>query len=132
MKAPTSDDEASGEVGADNDYKFDYSDFFSVLMYYGHLSKEDIMNSSRPFLYEIYKQYGKRACENLGVSSEPKEDETAKVDVEDYPSMFKKLSAKDREDGLKEFESDEDFMKIFGSKGRAIPKSGEGNRLIEM
>lgn len=112
MKAPSSD--SSVDDGAE-DFQLDYEEFFSVLMYYGNMSKSDIMNSSRPFLYGIFKQYAKRACENLGVSPEAKVDENADTPLKesDYPKEFKKLSAKDRDDFASKFGSDEDFFAGF-------------------
>lgn len=112
MKAPSSD--SSVDDGAE-DFQLDYEEFFSVLMYYGHMSKSDIMNSSRPFLYGIYKQYGKRACENLGVSFNDKDEDpsSSALKESDYPKEFKKLSAKDRDAFASKFESDEDFFSGF-------------------
>lgn len=130
MRASSADEEEASEVGDAEEFDFDYSDFFSVLMYYGKMSKEDILNSSRPFLYAVYKQYGKRACENLGVSPDNEKEE--QVDEEEYPSMFKKLTPKERENGLKEFENSEDFMKIFGESPSSKMKFMDGKRVIEI
>lgn len=111
MKAPSSDE--SYDEGAE-DLELDYEDFFSVLMYYGHMSKQDIMNSSRPFLYGIYKNYAKRACENLGVSPDPNdEDSDTPLKESDYPKEFKKVSKEEREKLAKKYSSDEDFLSQF-------------------
>lgn len=92
----------------------DYEDFFSVLMYYGHMSKEEILHSSRPFLYGIYKQYGKRACENLGVSPDGKDkDEKSTLTEKDYPVEFKKISKRERAEAASKFESEKDFLSGF-------------------
>lgn len=105
MKAASSD--ASEEDVAEDEMDLDYSEFFSVLMYYGHMSKEEIMRSSRPFLYGIYKQYAKRACENLGVDPDKdKEDNEKKFELKeaDYPQNFTKIrDFKDTRDFLSEF-----------------------------
>ena len=110
MKAPSSD--SSEDDGAE-EIELDYEDFFSVLMYYGHMSKQDIMNSSRPFLYGIYRNYVKRACENLGVSADGETDENG----DEYPKDFGKLTPdekKKRDEYLGQFKDSNDFMSQFG------------------
>lgn len=84
-------------------------------MYYGHMSKKDIMNSSRPFLYGIYKSYAKRACENLGVSSEIEKDEVKDTQLKDtdYPREFHKISDIDRKNTMSALADDKEFMKQF-------------------
>lgn len=82
-------------------------------MYYGHMSKAEIMQSSFPFLKEIYLKYGKRACENLGVSSDKNEEEEETGTVSDYPVKFKKLSARERKEADEEFKSKEEFLALF-------------------
>lgn len=126
MKAPSS--ETSGDDGADEKIEFDYRDFFSVLMYYGNMSKEEIMNSSRPFLHGIYRMYAKRACENLGVSSKPEEEESVDgLTNSDYPSDFGKLSPSGNVESSLKFSSTEDFMALFPNankyKGAIIAKN---------
>lgn len=86
---------------------FDYEDFFSVLMYYGHMSKYEIMHSSRKFLVAIYQKYVKRACENLGVSDENSDNEDdaigkTKLTEEDYPKEFISYTQAQRERDIKE------------------------------
>lgn len=114
MKASHSD--ASEDDDA-SDYELDYSDFFSVLMYYGHMSKHDILNSSRPFLYSIYKQYAKRACENLGVSpdnsGENEEDNKFTLKESDYPAELLAVSDKDRQDTMEQLKENKDFLRQF-------------------
>lgn len=86
-------------------------------MYYGHMSKEDIMKSSRPFLYGIYKNYAKRACENLGISADKdieKEQDNNQLKESDYPKEFFKISDMDRKNTMKQLQNDEEFMKQFG------------------
>lgn len=104
MKAASS--EPSQDDAAKSEMDLDYSEFFSVLMYYGHMSKEDIMNSSRPFLYGIYNQYVHRACENLGVSPDGDKEEDNKTELKesDYPQNFTKI---------KDFKSTRDFLSEF-------------------
>ncbi len=105
-----------GSDGSDCAASFDYEDLFSILMYYGHMSKQEILNSSRKFLYGIYKKYVDRACENLGVSPDSNSDSKDKVTLtdDDYPSEFKKFSQKEREKAIEESgESDEDFLNKF-------------------
>lgn len=111
MKASDSDASEDDEA---NEFEFDYAEFFSVLMYYGHMSKEEIMNSSMPFLLGIFKQYSKRACENLGVSSDSDDEEINNTELKesDYPIEFRKLSA-DKEKELSKYESADDFLKQF-------------------
>lgn len=111
MKAPTSD--PSSEVGAEKntdskETTFDYSDFFSVLMYYGHMSMDEIMNHSRAFLHGIYRMRFERVRENLDLaylSFGNKDEENKEVGQEtysgqyelsasDYPSEFTKLPPK--------------------------------------
>lgn len=126
MKAPSS--KTSGDDGADEEIEFDYRDFFSVLMYYGHMSKEEIMNSSRPFLHGIYRMYAKRACENLGISSKPEEGESVDgLTNSDYPTDFGKLSPSGNVESSLPFSSTEDFMALFPNadkyKGAIIAKN---------
>lgn len=85
-------------------------------MYYGHMSKEEIMNSSLPFLLGIYKQYEKRACENLGVSPNKDEeecDDTVQLRESDYPAEFKKLSSPNRDEILSKYGSTDEFLAQF-------------------
>lgn len=118
MKAPSSDDEdASEDEGADKDFELDYEDFFSVLMYYYGMSKEDIMNRSKLFLLGLFKQYWKRACENLGVSPDKDKDgdsDNGPIKDSDYPSEFVRLSPKERKKAAEEFKDTADFMRQFG------------------
>lgn len=96
-----------------------YEELFSVLMYYGHMSKHDILHSSRKFLTAIYQNYVKRACENLGVSpdSDNKDDGTPRKTVlteEDYPSEFVSFTQAQREKMIEESgESDIDYLSKF-------------------
>lgn len=85
-------------------------------MYYGHMSKESIMNSSRPFLYGIYRKYAKRACENLGVApnGEEYEIEDGTLKEEDYPVEFHKISDTDRKQTINSLTNDPEFMRQFG------------------
>lgn len=95
-------------------------------MYYGHMSKSEIMKSSIPFLMEIYKHYSKRACENLGVASELENTDDSgngytrssyardsQLDASDYPINFKKLSDKEREDAIASYGSNDEFLALF-------------------
>lgn len=111
MKASSSD--ASYDEDAE-DFVLDFEDFFSVLMYYGHMSKEEILHSSRPFLYAVYKMYGKRACENLGVSPDSKkEDKDTPLTEKDYPVEFKKLTKKERKKAAEQYADERDFLSGF-------------------
>lgn len=96
------------------DKEFDYGNFFSVLMYYGHMSKYEIMHSSMPFLYYIYKNYIDRACENLGVSNHSDDDEDKTSDIE-YPTEFYKISENDRKNTMTSLSNDDEFKKRFGA-----------------
>lgn len=131
MKAASSDT-SEDEVAEDED--LDYSDFFSVLLYYG-LSKSEILNSSRPFLYAIYKRYGYRACENLGVSPDGHSEEGSNktpLTESDYPIEFKKLSKMERKEALQEFSSTDDFMAQFGQSAKTPKSNASKNKLIEI
>lgn len=121
MKASLSDTSEDSDA-----FELDYEDFFSVLMYYGKMSKEEIYGSSRPFLYGIYKKYGKRACENLGVSADSEKDEGNKTELTDadYPAKFEKLFPVERE----QKQSASDYLKDFEG---LIPNS-TADRLIEL
>lgn len=105
--------------GSDCAASLNYEDLFSVLMYYGHMSKDEILHSSRKFLYAIYTKYVDRACENLGVSPDNevnnKQQDTPLTD-DDYPSEFVSFTQAQREKYIKESnESDEDFIKKFST-----------------
>lgn len=83
-------------------------------MYYGHMSKYEILHSSRKFLYAIYFKYVNRACENLGVKVNEKEEDDNTLDENDYPEEFMRFSQKDRDRFVEESgESNEDFLKKF-------------------
>lgn len=95
-----------------------YEELFSVLMYYGHMSKHDILHSSRRFLTAIYQSYVKRACENLGVSpdSDGKDKKPGETQLteDDYPTEFISFSQAQREKMIKESGiSDTDFLANF-------------------
>lgn len=77
------------------------------------MSKEDIKNSSRPFLYGIYKKYIERACENLGISQNNDIDQEVPLTEDDYPKEFTKISESKRSETANKWESDEDFLKQF-------------------
>ncbi len=107
MKASASSSDR-GNAGA----SLNFDELFSVLMYYAHMSKSDIMNSSRRFLFAIYRNYVKRACENLGVASEGEDEDS--LSEEEYPSEFKTFSQKEREEYVSESGmSDAEFMAQF-------------------
>lgn len=89
-------------------------------MYYYGMSKEDIMHSSRPFLYRLYSKYVKRACENLGVSPSGEEDEVESNESvmlrdEDYPTDFHRITDMDRKETMSNLTNDPEFMRQFGS-----------------
>lgn len=91
-----------------------YEELFSVLMYYGNMSYEEIMTKSRKFLLAIYQQYPRRACENLGVSPDKDKDDDVTLSDSDYPSEFVSFSQAEREKAIEESgETDEDFIKKF-------------------
>lgn len=121
MKASLSDTSEDSDA-----FELDYEDFFSVLMYYGGMSKKEIYGSSRPFLYGIYKKYGNRACENLGVSanSEKEKNENIELTEADYPATFEKLFPVERE----QKQSASDYLKEF----EGLIPAATGNRLIEL
>lgn len=128
MKAPSSEEnnEDGAEENQDNEIVFDYADFFSVLMYYAHMSKDEIMNHSRAFLHGIYRMYAKRACENLGVSptsEEASEEDNAtsenislpeyELNRSDYPTEFTKLPPKPNKAIESSPEKTRDFLASF-------------------
>ena len=81
-------------------------------MYYAHMSKNDILHSSRRFLYSVYQNYDKRACENLGVSDSEEDDDS--LQEEDYPSEYRKFSQKEREEYIENSNmTDEEFLSGF-------------------
>lgn len=93
---------------------FDYEEMFSVLMYYGHMSKDEIYHSSWRFLTAIYQKYINRAYENLGVSAKDSNDGKIELTDEDYPSEFKKYTKEEQEEEIaKSGISDEEFLKGF-------------------
>lgn len=116
MKASDSEDGAESDADEEG---LNYEELFSVLMYYGNMSKKDILQSSRPFLLNIYKQYVRRASENLGVSPDGEAEDThsyvreSPLDESDYPVQFKKLSQIEKERAVAQYESDADFMSKF-------------------
>lgn len=129
MKASPSstseDDEAENDT--DEPLVFDYADFFSTLMYYAHMSKDEILDHSRAFLHGIYRMYYKRACENLGVSDKPKDDDEEEPEQEaffpgqyelrkdDYPTEFYKLPPKPNKPIDSSPEKTREFLASFGA-----------------
>lgn len=113
--------EQSDTISEDGEKKeFDYEEFFSVLFFYAGLSKEEIMHSSRAFLNAVYRKYVRRACENLGVSGEPKaENETTEsaTGESDYPSQFRKMTPRERKQEIEEYTGTEDFLSQFSGIG---------------
>lgn len=65
----------------------------------------------------LYNNYAKRACENLGVPYETKDEssEDTPLSESDYPKEFKKMTRKEREDFANRYDSDEDFLSQFSS-----------------
>ena len=107
MKA-SADSSDRGDAGA----SLNYIELISVLMHHENMSKSEIMNSSRRFLYAVYQNYVKRVCEDLGVSSDPEEDD--KLSEEDYPTQFKKPTKEERAKHISETElSDEEYLAQF-------------------
>lgn len=127
MKAsPSSTSEDDEAENNDSTLVFDYADFFSVLMYYAHMSKDEILNHSRAFLHGIYRMYAKRACENLGVSptseTESEEDTATSENISltdyelnssDYPTEFTKLPPKPNKAIENSPEKTRDFLASF-------------------
>ena len=128
MKASPSSTSGGDEAENDTDEPlvFDYADFFSVLMYYAHMSKDEILDHSRAFLHGIYRMYAKRACENLGVSSTSEEeseedDKTSEtfslpefeLSKSDYPTEFTKLPPKPNKAIESSPEKTRDFLASF-------------------
>lgn len=122
MKASLSDanadDEEAEENASDEPIVFDYSEFFSVLMYYYGMSKDEILSHSRGFLHGLYRMYYKRACENLGVSSaksdKDEEDDDSTEDENGYPKQFVKLPSKGANIPQSSPEATHDYMAAFG------------------
>lgn len=96
-----------------------YEELVSVLMYYFHMSKNEILHSSRKFLIALYQSYVKRACENLGVSSDSTDEDSGKpgksvLTDADYPSEFVSFTQAQREKMIADSgESDADFLSKF-------------------
>lgn len=85
-------------------------------MYYGGMSKQEILGSSRPFLMAIYGKYVSRAYENLGTSADKIDEETGEVKTlgsGDYPLQLAELTQKARETPPTPL--DREFMAGFGS-----------------
>lgn len=129
MKAPSSSEEEEDDGAKENqkeeDIVFDYSDFFSVLMYYGHMSTDEIMNHSRAFLHGIYRVHHSRIKENLSIAyfSSGKEEAESNDSVDesvgqyelsasDYPTEFTKLPPKHMIESTPE--ATREFLSGFG------------------
>lgn len=130
MKAPSSEENNEDGAEENEEIVFDYEDFFSVLMFYGHMSMDEIMNHSRAFLYGIYKMHSNRIKENLSIAyfTASKDDEEEEQQEEpqgqfelsasDYPTEFTKLPPKhvmeSTVEGTREFLSGfGDAMEVF-------------------
>lgn len=106
----------SSDRSADAASSISFEDLFSVLMYYGHMSYEEILSKSRKFLFAIYHQSYRRACENLGVNPDKDKNDDSVLSDSDYPSEFLSFSQAEREKAIKESgETDEEFINKFAS-----------------
>lgn len=117
MSDANADDEEAEENASDEPIVFDYREFFSVLMYYYGMSKDEILNHSRGFLHGLYRMYSKRACENLGISSSKEnneDDDDATEDETGYPKQFVKLPPKGTNIPQSSPEATHDYMAAFG------------------
>lgn len=103
-------------------------------MYYAHLSKYDIMHSSRAFLYRIYVKYIARARENLGVTEK---EETGPVESgtkagtktgTGYPEKFRKISPRERRQETEQYTDTQDFLSQFNGTTvyKNVKVNGEG------
>lgn len=93
-----------------------YEELFSVLMYYSNMSYDEIMSKSRKFLFALYHQSYRRACENLGVNPDKDKKDDSTLSDSDYPSEFVSFSQAEREKAIKESgETDEDFINKFST-----------------
>lgn len=54
-------------------------------MVHGNMTKEEIGNSSLPFIFAIMSTMGRRLCEKLGVPYESKTEQPQDEDEVDYP-----------------------------------------------
>lgn len=83
------------------------------------MSKDEILHSSKKFLLAIYQNYVKRACENLGVSSESDENDNntigkTQLTEADYPTEFISYTQAQREKYVAESGmSDKEFLSQF-------------------
>ena len=90
-------------------------------MVHGNMTKEEIENSSLPFIYAIMSKMGRRLCEKLGVPYNPDKDDKQEEDNEDYPvpeasrTRGKKYSSKSSKD-RKTYSagSKQDIIDFFG------------------
>lgn len=109
----------SSDRGDDAASSLSYQELYSVLMFYFHMSKYEIEHSSIKFLTALYQSYIKRACENLGVSSDSTDEDSGKpgksvLTDADYPSEFVSFTQAQRERMIADSgESDADFLAKF-------------------
>ena len=54
-------------------------------MVHGNMTKEEIGNSSLPFIFAIMSTMGRRLCEKLGVPYKSKKEQQQNEDEVDYP-----------------------------------------------
>lgn len=78
------------------------------------------MNSSRAFLHGIYRMYVQRACENLGVPSKGTAEEKEEDAQGGYPTEFKKLALRSKNQERDEYSSTEDFLRQIGEFDSSI------------
>ncbi len=73
------------------------------MRYYYSMNDSEISLHSYPYLFAMFAEYPKRACENLGVSSEKKKEKNTSVNEDLAISMFESKRSKSGEsDDLRE------------------------------
>lgn len=93
-----------------------------MLMFHFGMTKEEIGNSSMPFIFAILSTLGKRFCENLGVPYKKKDDEEESEDEEElsneeYPKLYTMQPDKNNKNSSKgkyKASSKQDIMDFFG------------------
>lgn len=92
-----------------------------MLMFHFGMTKEEIGNSSMPFIFAILSTLGKRFCENLGVPYKKKGDEEEseddKTSNEEYPQLYTMQPDKTNKNSSKgkyKASSKQDIMDFFG------------------
>ncbi len=88
------------------------------MRYYYAMNDAEIASHSYPYLFAMFAEYPRRACENLGVSGDKKDKKTTSANEDLAISMFESNRSKD--------EKGDDLRDMFYQARASSSKKGGG------